>query len=62
MGEKDESRMTTFNGERKDWRKYKIEMEAFLTRKRCKMALYEDISKPCKPTVTTDASGKKTVK
>jgi len=36
-------------------------MEAFLARKRCKKALYEDMSKPYKSTVTTDASGKKTV-
>jgi len=61
MGEKDESRMTTFNGERKNWRKHKIKMEAFLTRKRCKKALSEEMSKPYKSTVTTDASGKKTV-
>ena len=61
MGENNDSRMTTFSGERKDWRKYKIKTEAFLARKRCKKALYEDMSKPYKPTVTTDASGKKTV-
>jgi len=36
-------------------------MEAFLTRKRCKKALYEDMSKPSKPTVTIDASGKRIV-
>jgi len=61
MGENDDSRMTTFSGERKGWRKCKIKMEAFLTRRRCKKALYEDMSKPYKPTVTTDESGKKTV-
>ena len=61
MGENDDSRMTTFSGERKNWRKYKSKMEAFLTRKRCKKALYEDMSKSYKPTVTADASGKKTV-